>query len=49
MLKGRVQPKKEKLLSLFNHPHIVPNQHAIICFSVEHKTRDAIQQQHNIQ
>jgi len=36
-LKGLVHPKM-KILSLFTHPHVVPNLYVFIC-SAEHKGR----------
>jgi len=37
ILKGLVHPKM-KILSVFTHPHVVPNLYAFIC-SAEHKGR----------
>jgi len=36
-IKGLVHPKM-KILSVFTHPHVVPNLYAFIC-SAEHKGR----------
>jgi len=37
MFKGLVHPKM-KILSVFTHPHVVPNPYVFIC-SAEHKGR----------